>query len=60
MAGLAREFRQVKAWRARPQTGLAGMSRRFLTRLRRDRLFAYLSARDRARFERLLRRFKHA
>lgn len=55
VAGLARELRRVRAFRGRPESGMQGLSRRFLAVLKRDDLFSYLTARDRARFETLLK-----
>lgn len=50
VAGLAREFRAQGA-KFRPEGGFAGLSRRFLLRLRAEPLFEYLPAADRARFD---------
>jgi hypothetical protein len=58
VAGLAREFRRASAGKFRPKAGVRGMSFRFLSGLRRNDLFHYLNAADRARFDRLLRQFK--
>lgn len=55
VAGLARELRHVRGSRFRPEAGIQAMSRRFLAGLKRDTLFSYLTARDRARFDRLLK-----
>lgn len=57
VAGLGREFRAAHAFRSRPKEGLQGLSHRFLAGLRRDPLFFYLGASDRARFNRLMQAF---
>lgn len=57
VAGLAREFRRAGGGHFRPEAGVKGMSFRFLSGLRRNKLFTYLGAADRARFDRLLRQF---
>lgn len=57
VAGLGRELRRARALAGRPKLGLRGLSYEFLSGLRRDELFTYLSKADQARFERLLQAF---
>ena len=59
VAGLGREMRRAGVWRGRkrPKQGLKGVSRAFLSELTKHELYGYLPAKDRKRFEKVLKLF---